>query len=152
MGEPKELCAAPADIDVAFLIESPAINKFSGQIAGPCLIQVAGSDIALAASAQQTSGPIRLALRPEAIAVGAPTEGAVVLATGHIETVEWLGAEVPRLLRGIADSGRPWAVRSSLAQYAHLCTRGSPLADPIQITAARADLHVFNAQGHRPYP
>ncbi|MEL6227666.1 MAG: ABC transporter ATP-binding protein, partial [Pseudomonadota bacterium] len=150
VGDPKELYAAPIDIEVARFIGSPAINEYEAKIVEPNRIEISGSDIALTTSGYQASGPVTVAIRPEALSIGSnPREGEVVLATGQIESVEWLGAEVLLHLRGTADAGRPWVVRSGAAEYADLCRQCDSSEKSLRISVRVADLHVFDVQGRR---
>ncbi len=153
IGTPLDLYAAPAEIEVARFIGSPAINEVAGVMdaAGRVTVPGSGATVLLAPTGGASpEGPVTLGARPEVLALEPePVAGQVVLAEARVESVELLGAEAFLHLQGGADGRPPWIVRLTAAAHAELAARGGLGEGAHLLTAAPADLHVFDAKGHR---
>ncbi|MEO0822719.1 MAG: ABC transporter ATP-binding protein [Pseudomonadota bacterium] len=160
IGTPQTLYTAPADLEVARFIGSPAINEFAGESDGAGRIRVAAGAVAIATGTAHAPGPVTLAVRPELLSVGPENNpehnpehnpwqvgGEVTLGEARLETVEWLGAEVLLHLQTTASDTRHVVARVSAARFAALSATGDLMERHHRIGAQPADLHVFDPAG-----
>ncbi|MFN6980127.1 MAG: ABC transporter ATP-binding protein, partial [Gemmobacter sp.] len=104
IGTPQDVFLAPADMDVARTIGSPAMNLLPGSITGDAsgarlagkgwaLTLTGDAAAALARSVTAAGQPIALGIRPEDLAIGPAAGPPDPIATGPCITAEPLGSE-----------------------------------------------------------
>jgi multiple sugar transport system ATP-binding protein len=152
-GTPDEIYRHPANVTVARFVGSPSMNLVEGaavQAAGGWLFQAPTIairlDDRLASAAMGRQGGLTLGVRAEGLAIG--TDGLPLEGDGRVYAVEPLGSDqYIDVSFGSPDGGGPEIIK--LRTRPDIRVR---VGEPIALSAAPAELYLFNAAGDRIFP
>jgi multiple sugar transport system ATP-binding protein len=147
---PDEIYRRPANVTVARFVGSPSMNLVSGravEVGGRWSFEAPGITIpldeALAAAARRAPGPLTLGVRAEGLATG--TGGLPLQGEGRIYAIEPMGSDQYLDISYGAEGAGIVKVRTR----PDLRVR---VGEPIALSAAPAEVYLFDGAGRRLYP
>ena len=151
LGTPDAVYRRPANISVARFVGTPSMNLITGHVvetAGKFAFQGLGMTIplhdAIAAAARVGERTLILGVRPEGLSINATS--LPLLGEGRVYAVEPLGSDqfVDVAYSNGEDAERIKVRTRPDARFA--------VGAPISLSAAPADIYLFNSRGDRIYP
>jgi len=140
VGRPQSIYDDPQSLEVAEFVGSPKINVLPATLARPGFVECLGARLSLAV-ADASDGPVRVAVRPEALTLARPDAADCV--RGQVRHVEHLGSDC-MVHVDVKGAGGVVVVRLD-PEAGNRMSRGTAIA--LEIPPHRALL--FDAAGRR---
>jgi len=145
IGTPEAIYETPDHIDVATFIGQPTINLLAAEADASGRIGAENAQ-ALHLAGDMPSGPVTVAVRPEAFRpVARDLAGSVLTIPVQLERVERMGAEAFLHCRE-TSAGQAVTCRLSIDQFETVNAEGI-LSGPFRLAARERGVHVFGSNG-----